>query len=632
MDTDLIQVGDRDFGWITSMQERMSAECAPMRIRHRADTIFLLVMGGRILTMQTGFAMLESAYGEKMNSANIMMKNTMDLLCGAVAFFFFGYWFAFGLNGGAEPQWDEENNFDYAMWFQQFSYATTAATIDSGALAGRVSFSAYVIFSIIVTGVIYPGAVRMTWGGGWLDEMGFVDFAGSSIVHMVGSVSACVSAMLLGPRIGRYPTFKVGSRLWRLIALDKNSDAWYQAPLDDVEKAIFVKPRSITNPVQALFGLFVLIIGFLAFNPGSTFSTTGDADLLGARATVTTLMAGSGGAVACMVWSIAKTRVPNINIPDFVTGILASMVASCACCHVITPAVAMLIGFIAALAAFFSQVLVDYVQIDDPVGAIAVHGPPGAVGTLCVAIFAKPHCLSSMRGLVYGGGSEAWEQLGVQCVGVLALTVFTAVSTYLLVVVLKCFWGFRCERSAEVIGLDYVEHSYDDGTYTADQNKVAFLEHSPIKKFSVGNGNVMTRSWSMGVKGGFASPVRGESASTKTPSDHGPEGRKSDGNVSSFSADAGDGTWSQPMMDEMTEMRRAMKAMQDELRVLRDFVSRPNQRVNAVQQLRGRETGSDHDVGLAGGLRTFQQLAMDLSGSHSNNTHSPAAAAAGENV
>eukprot|EP00971_Amphidinium_carterae_P102349 2026227-Amphidinium_carterae.7 len=303
----------------------------------------------------------------------------------------------------------------------------------------------------------------MTWGGGFLDDMGFVDFAGSSVVHMVGSVSACVSSLLLGPRIGRFPTYRVGSRLWRLIALDKYPDAWYRAPLDDVEKAIFVKPRGITNPVQALFGLFVLIIGFLAFNPGSTFSTTGDADLLGARATVTTLMAGSGGAAACMVWSIAKTRVPNINIPDFVTGILAGLVASCACCHVITPAVALLIGFVAALVAFLAQAVVDYLQIDDPVGAISVHGPPGVVGTLSVAIFAKPHCLSRLKGLVYGGGSEAWDQLGTQCVGVLSLAVFTTVSTYLLVVVLKCLWGFRCERSAEVIGLDYVEHSYDDG-------------------------------------------------------------------------------------------------------------------------------------------------------------------------
>eukprot|EP00971_Amphidinium_carterae_P228900 4540944-Amphidinium_carterae.1 len=143
------------------------------------------------------------------------------------------------------------------------------------------------------------------------------------------------------------------------------------------------------------------------------------------------------------------------NIPDFVTGILASLVASCACCHVITPAVAMLIGFLAALIAFVAQECVDRMHIDDPVGAIAVHGPPGAFGTICVAIFAKPHCLSWEKGLVYGGGSEAWKQLGIQCFGLLAITVFTMVVTYVLVIALKLLWGFRCERSAELIGLDY---------------------------------------------------------------------------------------------------------------------------------------------------------------------------------
>mmetsp|Transcript_49151 Transcript_49151/g.114956 ORF Transcript_49151/g.114956 Transcript_49151/m.114956 type:complete len:587 (-) Transcript_49151:83-1843(-) len=581
MDTELLQVGERDMLWITSMRERMSAECVGLRVRHRADTIFLLVMGGRILTMQTGFAMLESAYGEKMNSANIMMKNTMDLLCGAVSFFFFGYWFAFG--DGAEPQWDEENNFDYAMWFQQFSYATTAATIDSGALAGRVSFSAYIIYSFFVTGLIYPSAVRMTWGGGWLDEMGFIDFAGSSIVHMVGSVSACVSAALLGPRIGRFPNYRSGSRLWRLITLDRNPDGWYQGPIDSVEKAIFVKPRSITNPVQALFGLFVLIVGFLAFNPGSTLATTGDTDLLGARATVTTLMAGSGGALACTVWTAARTSVPNINIPDFVTGILASLVASCACCHAVTPAVAILVGFIAALVAFVVQELVDYVQIDDPVGAIAVHGPPGVVGTLSVAFFAKPHCLNSTTGLVYGGGAAAWEQLGVQCIGILSLAGFTVVATYVLVLVLKLFWGFRSERSAELIGLDYVEHSYDDGTYTADEKKVAFLTHSPVKKFTLPT---------IGNKNSSNTPRARATSSEKEEKLKSPSPEEALAVKPKVAADGTDLKPDEDILDEVGTLRSTVRAMQEELKTLREVVMQPQQYVNAVQQLRQRESAA----------------------------------------
>mmetsp|Transcript_34128 Transcript_34128/g.62444 ORF Transcript_34128/g.62444 Transcript_34128/m.62444 type:complete len:626 (+) Transcript_34128:196-2073(+) len=615
MDADLLQTGQRDINWITTMQERLSDSCQGMRVRHRADTIFLLVMGGRILTMQTGFAMLESAYGEKMNSANIMMKNTMDLLLGAVAFFFFGYWLAFSADGGAEPQWDAENNFDYAMWFQQFSYATTAATIDSGALSGRISFSAYVVFSMFVTGVIYPSVVRMTWGGGWLDDMGFIDFAGSSIVHMVGSVSALVSAAMLGPRIGRFPRYNCGSKFWQLIALDQRPAGWYEGPIDEVERAIFVKPRGITNPVQALFGLFVLVIGFLGFNPGSTLATTGDTDLLGARATVTTLMAGSGGALACIFWSAVKTRIPCWNIPDFVTGILASLVASCACCHVITPAVAMLVGFLAAFVAFVAQELVDRMHIDDPVGAIAVHGPPGAFGTICVAIFAKPHCLSREKGLIYGGGSAALEQLGIQCLGVLALAGFTMASTYVLVILLKLFWGFRCERSAELIGLDYVEHSYDDGTYTADQNKIAFLEHTPIKKFTIANiGNPGTWSWTVGHKG---PPAMGEGTPSATPKAAGDQPQRRESTETNGGGDAPGviaPTPSQATLDEVSDLRRSIKAMQVEISALKEVVSRPTQRVNAVQQLRNRDSGIESEYG--GGLRTLQQLAMDLSNSH----------------
>mmetsp|Transcript_8431 Transcript_8431/g.18925 ORF Transcript_8431/g.18925 Transcript_8431/m.18925 type:complete len:668 (+) Transcript_8431:195-2198(+) len=633
--SDLV-IGDRDQLWIDTMQERLSGECKGMRKRHRADTLFLLVMGGRILTMQTGFAMLESAYGEKMNAANIMMKNTMDMLAGALAFFFIGYWLAFD----EAAQWDVENNFDYAMWFAQFSYATTAATIDSGALAGRVAYSSYVIFSICVTGVIYPLCVRMTWGGGWLDELGFIDFAGSAIVHMVGATSACVSALLLGPRIGRFPMYRTRSKLWRLLALDSKGDAWYRLPEDSVERAIFVKPRGITNPVQALFGLFVLIVGFLAFNPASTLATTGDTDLLGARATVTTLLAASGGAFACVAWALAKRRVPNITIPDFVTGVLASLVGSCACCHVITPLVAIAIGFVAAAVAFVSQELVDYMQIDDVVGAIAVHGPPGVIGTLSVAIFAKPHCLSSVKGLVYGGGAAAWEQLGVQCVGVLALGAFAAGSTYVLVTLINLFWGFRCDRSAELIGLDYTEHSYDDGTYTGDQNKVAFLTHSPIKRYSIArlapgssktgsDGGTMSRSTSVGshsketpaageavaaAEGGRKEVSQRPDAAEKVESQK--RASAGDGSAAAFASTCAEGEM-QSLTEELADLKKMCWQMQQEMRVMKEHMSKPTQRMTAVQQLRQREElvqQVDPAPHYGAGLRTLQQLARDFSG------------------
>jgi len=620
-----------------------------MRFRHRADTMFLLVMGGRVLTMQTGFAMLESAYGEKMNAANIMMKNTMDLLSGALAFFFFGYWLAYE----ESVHWDDENNFDYAMWFTQFSYATTAATIDSGALAGRVAFSSYIIFSICMTGVVYPLCVRMTWGGGWLHDLGFMDFAGSAIVHMVGSVSACTSATLIGPRIGRFPKFRVGGKLWRLLSLDRRSDDWYQGPLDEVERAIFVKPKNISNPVQALFGLFVLIIGFLGFNPGSTFATTGGTDLLGARATVTTLLAGSGGSFACIAWSLIKTKTPNITIPNFVTGVLAGLVSSCACCHAVTPLVSICIGFMAAFAAFLSDELITSLQIDDPVGAIAVHGPPGVVGALSLAIFAKPHCLSDLKGLVYGGGADAWEQLGIQIVGVLSLAGVAAGATYLLVTFINLIWGFRCDRSAELVGLDYTEHNYDDGSYTADINKVNFLEHSPLRKYSINtnaisrsfslggskslaqaeDGGIMSKSWSLGGrKRGGASPrtavkssAAGGAESDRETEDK-PKTRVSDYESTALSFDGGSeregeapavsAPEMQSLLEEMAVLKKLYKDMYNEMKAMKEHMGKSNARQAAVQQLKQREELQLESASTAygAGLRTLHHLARDLAG------------------
>eukprot|EP00403_Amphidinium_massartii_P042346 CAMPEP_0178435874 /NCGR_PEP_ID=MMETSP0689_2-20121128/34152_1 /TAXON_ID=160604 /ORGANISM="Amphidinium massartii, Strain CS-259" /LENGTH=567 /DNA_ID=CAMNT_0020057959 /DNA_START=249 /DNA_END=1949 /DNA_ORIENTATION=- len=464
--------------WVQEMQQSAAPECRNLRIRHRADTIFLLVMGGRVITMQTGFAMLESAFGRQMNSANIMMKNTMDLLTGAIVFFFLGYWIAYG----ASPHLDEEVDLDYAMWFCQFAYATTAATINSGALAGRVAFSSYLLLSVVLTGVIYPIIVRMTWGGGWLGEMGFVDFAGSAIVHLVGAVSAIVSASVCGPRIGRYENYTSGSRLWRLLMRQNKPDRLYQGPEDEVEKAVWLPIKTLNNPVQILFGVFILIIGFLAFNPASTFETVDDADLLAARATVVTLLFASGGGLACVAWSMIRTRSTVVTIPDFATAVLGAMVCSCAGCHVISPGISLLLGFFAALLALVSDVFLDRLMIDDPVSAVSVHGPPAILGVLAVPIFAKPHCQSDLKGLVYGGGAEAWDLLRIQFVGVLAIIALTGAMSYFTNIFIDILFGLRCGRAAELIGLDFVEHHYDDGSFSDNVHKQAILVHSPIRE------------------------------------------------------------------------------------------------------------------------------------------------------
>mmetsp|Transcript_79106 Transcript_79106/g.218909 ORF Transcript_79106/g.218909 Transcript_79106/m.218909 type:complete len:632 (+) Transcript_79106:107-2002(+) len=467
----------RDQIWIDSMQVGLSETCLAERQRHRADTIYLIVMAGRIIAMQSGFAMMEAAFVRPMNAANIMMKNLMDMFIGCLAFYLFGYQIAFGDQAVSL----DELGFDWAIWFLQFSYATTAATIDSGALAGRVSFTAYIILSMIMTGVIYPVVVKWGWGGGWLQELGYIDFAGGTIVHLVGAVSAFVCVCICGPRVGRFPEYRAWRGCWRWICAERNDDAYYRGPQTEVEKRVFNKVTPIHNPVQALFGVFLLLIGFLAFNPASTFATTDNTDLLAARTSVTTLLVTASAALTSFLVAALRRRSTVITIPEFATMTVAGMVASCGCCHVVPPLLMLPVGIIAALMADACQNFLNYLQLDDVVGAVAAHGPPGAFGVLCVPLLAAPHCQSELRGLFFGGGQEAWRLLGVQFAGVLAITGFTAVSTYLCVILLDLLLAFRSNRATELIGHDYMEHAYEDGSTSADVNKTMVIQHSPVR-------------------------------------------------------------------------------------------------------------------------------------------------------
>jgi len=459
------------------MQSEVDPICRAERLRHRADTIFLLVMGGRVIAMQTGFAMLEAAYGRPMNSANIMMKNSMDLFIGAIAFYFFGYTIAFG----DQPLLIEENAFDFALWFLHFSYATTAATIDSGALAGRVSFVAYLVLSAAVTGVVYPLVVQWAWGGGWLQELGYTDFAGSSIVHMVGAISALVSVCICGPRIGRFPEYRAWKGPLRWLFAERNPSEFYRMPKLEVEKAVYSPIKACSNPVQLLFGTFLLLVGFLAFNPASTLSTTSNADLVSARTTVVTLLSASSGAMACVAASIVTTRSMVMTVPDLINAVLGGLVASCAGCNVIPPLLSMFVGFVGGLLALAVPPCLERLQIDDAVGAVAVHGPPGAWGVLCVPLFARPNCQSELAGLVFGGGEAALRLLGVQALGLVSLGSFAAASTYLIVLGIDLFGGFRCSRATELIGLDFIEHRIDNGNLKFESDKSEIETHSPIR-------------------------------------------------------------------------------------------------------------------------------------------------------
>lgn len=458
------------------MLEAAEPHCRAERVRHRADTIFLLVMGGRIIAMQTGFAMLEAAYARPMNAANIMMKNSMDLFLGVFAYYFVGYWISFGHT----PQYISENSFDFSLWFLHFSYATTTATIDSGALAGRVSFLAYLILSLLLTGIIYPVGVQWVWGGGWLKEMGYIDFAGSSLVHMVGAISALVAVCICGPRIGKYPNYRAWTGIWRYVFSERYDSSWYQYPEAEIEKAVFTPIKQCNNPVQLLFGTFLLLVGFLAFNPASTLATTFNTDLLSARTTVTTLISAAAGALSALVWSVAARRGVRLRVPELTNSVLGGLVASCACCHVVPPALMIIVGFIGGLLATSTAILMERFQLDDTVGAVSVHGPPAVWSVLAVAFFAQPHCQSTVRGLVFGGGEEAWKLLLAQIVGLLSLGAFAAASTYFCVLLIDLVIGFRCNRAHELIGLDFTEHGIDDGALRYDR-KEQLLTHSPVR-------------------------------------------------------------------------------------------------------------------------------------------------------
>mmetsp|Transcript_51426 Transcript_51426/g.148397 ORF Transcript_51426/g.148397 Transcript_51426/m.148397 type:complete len:646 (-) Transcript_51426:221-2158(-) len=467
---------NRDLLWLASMLGSIEPQCKAERVRHRTDTVFLLTMGGRVIAMQTGFATMEAAYGRPSNSANIMMKNSMDLFLGIFVYYFAGFLITFG----DPPLIIEENGFDFALWFLHFSYATTAATINSGALAGRVSFLAYLVLSMVLTGVIYPVGVQWVWGGGWLSELGYIDFAGSSLVHMTGAIGALVAVSLCGPRIGKYPDYRAWTGIWKYVFVERNESEWYQHPVAEIEKAVFTPIKPCNNPVQLLFGTFLLLVGFLAFNPASTLATTFNQDLVSARTTVTTLISAAAGALSSIVWSVIEKRGVKLKVPEMTNSVLGGLVASCACCHVVPPLLMIPVGFVGGILATATAILMERRQLDDTVGAVSVHGPPAIWGVLSVALFAQPHCQSDVRGLFFGGGEDAWILLLVQLCGVFSLGAFAGTATYLCVLLVDLVIGFRCNRAHELIGLDFTEHGIDDGALKYER-KEHLLTHSPVR-------------------------------------------------------------------------------------------------------------------------------------------------------
>lgn len=390
------------------------------------DTIWILVAAVLVMFMQPGFAMVEAGFTRGKNTANILMKNLMDFSFGAIVFWLIGYTIMYGESIGGflgTPSLffdsDAINGVpDKASLMFQTVFAATAATIVSGAMAERTKFNAYIVFSIVITMIIYPISGHWVWGGGWLSQMGFHDFAGSTVVHSVGAWVGLMGAAALGPRIGKYMNGK---------------------------------PSAIPghNMLLGALGVFILWFGWFGFNPGSQLAAAGAGNASAiAHIFITTNLAAAGGAVTSMLVSWGRYKRPSLSLT--LNGALSGLVGITAGCDIVTPGGALIIGIIAGFVLVFSVEFFDKkLRVDDPVGAISVHGVNGAVGTILVGLFA------TNGGLFYGGG---FSLLGVQVIGVLAIGAWALLLGFILFRILKATNGLRVEKTIEEEGLDIYEH------------------------------------------------------------------------------------------------------------------------------------------------------------------------------
>lgn len=389
------------------------------------DTVWVLIAAVLVMFMQPGFAMVEAGFTRSKNTVNILMKNFADFSIGVLVFWLVGYTIMFGedIGGfiGKISFFFNSNGIngitDKASLMFQTVFAATAATIVSGAMAERTKFGIYLIISLMVTLIIYPISGHWIWGGGWLSNLGFHDFAGSTVVHSVGAWVGLAGATMLGARLGKYNG----------------------------------KSNAIPGHNLALgaLGVFILWFGWFGFNPGSQLAASGTENALAiSHIFITTNLAAAAGAMTAMFITWARYKRPGLSIT--LNGTLAGLVAITAGCDIVSPGGAVAIGIIAGFVLVFGVELFDKVlRIDDPVGAISVHGLSGATGTILVGIFATE------GGLLYGGGAGL---LGIQIIGVLSVAAWALGLGFLLFFILKKTIGIRVEKIIEEEGLDIYEH------------------------------------------------------------------------------------------------------------------------------------------------------------------------------
>ncbi len=392
-------------------------------VQTHANYLWTLIAAALVFFMQAGFAMVEAGFTRAKNAVNILMKNLMDFSMGSLIYWAIGFGLMFGASATG---WFGTSSFflaDFspdgdpwvlAFWMFQVVFAATAATIVSGAMAERTKFTGYLLYSIFVCGLIYPIFGSWAWGSlykgsGWLEGLGFIDFAGSTVVHSVGGWAALAGAIVLGPRLGKY-----------------QSDG-------------SIRPIPGHNMPLAALGVFILWLGWFGFNPGST--TTADKSI--AMIFVNTNLAAATGAVFALLASWFKFGKPEVSMS--LNGALAGLVGITAGCANVSPLSAVIIGAVAGVLVVFSVLLLDKIKIDDPVGAVSVHGVCGAWGTLAAGIFNI-------------GGTSA-QIIGVQLLGIGACFVWTFVTALIMFKLIDKTVGLRVSPEEETEGLDSMEHA-----------------------------------------------------------------------------------------------------------------------------------------------------------------------------
>ena len=432
-------------GLIAAGAGSVMAEEAPATadtVQTNLNIVWTLIAGILVFTMQAGFALVETGFTRAKNAANIMMKNIMDFAVGSLGFYILGAALMFGASKaagwlgwgglGMPSLSGGEGIWDWTFFFFQTMFAATAATIVSGAVAERIEFKSYLIYSILVSAIVYPISGHWMWGSlagegsqGWIEALGFHDFAGSTVVHSVGGWIALAGAIALGPRIGKYR---------------HNGKA---------------NPIPGHSLVLGTLGVLLLWIGWFGFNPGSYTAGIGSIG----RVAMTTNLAACAGTIAALVTAWVVMGKPDLTIA--LNGSLAGLVAITAPCDQVTCNAAVVIGLVAGVLVVLSVFFFDKIHIDDPVGAVSVHCVNGVWGTLAVGLFAAPASLgygNDLVGLFYGGG---FKYLGVQLVGVGMTAVWAFGMGFAIFMTLKKAGILRVSAKTELKGLDVTEHGQD---------------------------------------------------------------------------------------------------------------------------------------------------------------------------